>query len=315
LKLDEKRVESVAGKGFIMFKQNVKRRFVGSVLALLVAAGMPAFCQEAEIDAAEKQVKAAQEKSDWAAVVQNGVAEAGLIAKALTGEKPNNKTDAVWNNTLERWKAQRLQAEYACFDATTHETDPAKKVKLLEQFLAAFEGGDYAKRSLVTLAGAYQQTGDKTKALATAKRVLEVEPDNEAMHLMLADNDLNAKQLPSAIEHARAAIKAIESKKKPEGYADDAWSTYTKTISGTAHSIAGQALMLQDKPEAAIADLKPAVDMLAGNNQLAAPAMYNLAFAYGKLKRMVEARAVLAKLLPIPGPYQQLAKDLAAKVK
>jgi tetratricopeptide (TPR) repeat protein len=299
--------------------QTVNKRFLGSVLLLCLAAGVPALCQRAEvqsgIDGAEKAMKVAQEKSDWAGVVQNGVALGSLLSKALTGEKPNTFTDEVWKNTLERWRAQRVQAEYACFDATIREGDPAKKVKLLEQFLAGFEGGDYAKRSLATLAGAYQQTGDKANALATAKKVLEVEPDNEGMHLMLADNDLNTKQLPSAIEHARAAIKSLEAKKKPEGYSDDAWAAYTKTVGGTAHSIAGQALMLQDKPEAAIPELKPAVEMLAGNNQLVAPAMYNLAYAYGKLKRMVEARAVLAKLLPIPGPYQQLAKDLAAKVK
>ncbi len=132
---------------------------------------------------------------------------------------------------------------------------------------------------------------------------------------MLADSDLAAKQLPSSIEHARAALKALDAKKKPEGTSDEAWTTYTKTIGGSAHSIAGQALMQQDKSEAAIAELKPAVDMLAGNNQLAAPAMYNLAFAYGKLKRMAEARAILAKLVQIPGPYQQPASELAAKVK
>jgi len=288
-------------------------------VAVWVVAAVPVFGQQAEIQAgiddAEKQMKAAQEKSDWAGVVQNGVNAGNLLAKALTGSKPDTATEAVWNNTLERWRAQRVQAEYACFDATIHETDPTKKVKLLEQFTTAFDGGDYARRSLATLAGAYQQTGDKAKALATAKRVLDVEPDNEGMHLMLADSDFNAKQLPSAIEHARAAIKALDGKKKPEGYSDDAWAAYIKTISGTAHSIAGQALMLQDKPEAAIPELKPAVEMLAGNNQLAAPAMYNLAFAYGKLKRMVEARAVLAKLVLIPGPYQQPARDLAAKVK
>jgi len=299
--------------------QTVNKRVLGSFLLLCLAAAVPALCRQAEvqtaIDDVEKAMKAAQEKSDWAGVVQNGVAMGALLSKALTMSKPETFTDAVWTNTLERWRAQRVQAEYACFDATIRETDPAKKVKLLEPFLAGFEGGDYAKRSLATLAGAYQQSGDKAKALATARKVLEVEPDNEGMHLMLADNDLSTKQLPSAIEHARAAIKALDGKKKPEGYSDDAWTAYTKTIAGTAHSIAGQALMLQDKPEAAIPELKPAVDMLAGNNQLAAPAMYNLAFAYGKLKRMVEARAVLAKLLPIPGPYQALAKDLAAKVK
>jgi tetratricopeptide (TPR) repeat protein len=299
--------------------QTARSRVLTTLAIFCVTAVVPAFCQEADVTAgieeAQKQMTAAQEKKNWAGVVQNGVAAAGLIVKALALPKPESATAEFWTNTQDRWRAQKVQAEYACFNATSQESDPAKKVKLLEQFLAAFEGGDYAKRSLAPLALAYQQAGDKPKALTTAKKVLETEPDNETMHLMLADSDFGSKQLPSAIEHARATVKAIDGKKKPEGYSDDAWSAYTKTVSGTAHSIAGQALMLQDKPEAAIVELKPAVEMLAGNNQLVAPAMYNLAFAYGKLKRMVEARAVLAKLLPIPGPYQALAKDLAAKVK
>ena len=159
-------------KGLTVSIQTAKNRLLALVV-LCLAAGLPAHGQQGEvqsgIDDAEKQMKAAQEKSDWAGVVQYGVAEGSLISKALTGSKPDTATDALWNNTLERWRAQRVQAEYACFDATVRETDPAKKVKLLEQFTTAFEGGDYAKRSLTTLAGAYQQTGDKAKALATCE--------------------------------------------------------------------------------------------------------------------------------------------------
>jgi tetratricopeptide (TPR) repeat protein len=263
-----------------------------------------------EIDEAQKQIKAAQDKSDWAGVVQSAATAASLITKALAATKPETTTDEFWKNAQERLRAQRVLAEYACLDASNKETDPAKRVKLIEQFTAAFEGGEYAKRTIPTLAGLYQQTGDTAKALATAKKALEIEPDNEGMHLMLADGDLAHKQLPSAIEHAQAAVKILETKKKPEGYTDDGWVKYTKLISGSAHSIAGQALMQQEKSAAAIPELKSASELLAGNQQALGAVLYNLAFAYAKLRRAPEARAVLAKAVLIPGPYQQLSKDL-----
>jgi len=269
---------------------------------------------QTEAEEAQKQMKAAQEKGDWAAVVQHGANVGALLAKAIATPKPDEISDENWKATQERLKAERVQAEYACLDASNKETDPAKRVKLLEQFTTAFEGGDYAKRSLATLAGAYQQTGNTGKAVATAQKALEVDPVNEGLHLLIADNDLSGKRLPSAVDHAHAALKAVENKKKPEGYTDDAWSKYVKTIQGSSHSIAGMALMQQDKPEAAIADLKPAADQLAGNPQALGPVLYNLGFAYAKLKRTAEARVVLAKAVQIPGPVQQLSKDLLVKI-
>lgn len=286
-------------------------------LAVLIMTGVllgAASAQSPEqIEEAEKQLKDAQDKSDWAAVLQTGIALDSMIDKALAATKPETTTDEFWKNSQDRLKAEKAQAEYACLDATNKETDPAKRIKLLEQYIKAFDGREYAKRSLPTLAGLYQQTGDTANALTTAKKVLETDPDNEGMHIMLADNDLAKKQLPSAIEHAKAAVKILQTKTKPEGYTDDAWAKYVKIISGSGHAIAGQALMQQGKSEAAIPELKAASDQLAGNQQALGPVLYNLGFAYAKLARPADARAVLARGAQIPGPFQQLSKDLLAQ--
>jgi tetratricopeptide (TPR) repeat protein len=288
------------------YQMGLKRQLIVAIAIAVLAAAQ----QQSEIDEAQKQIKAAQEKSDWAGVVQAATSAGSLLAKAIAAPKPESMSDEAWKNTQERLRAERVQAEYACLDASNKETDPAKRVKLLEQFTTAFEGGDYAKRSLPTLAGLYQQTGNTPKALAMAKAALEVDPNNEGLHLMLADSDLARKQLPSALEHARAAVKILETKKMPEGYTDDSLAKYTKIIGGSAHSIAGQALMQQEKSEAAIPELKSASELLAGNQQALGAVLYNLAFAYAKLRRAPEARAVLAKAVLIPGPFQQLSKDL-----
>jgi len=281
-----------------------------AVGALLVAAGAQT---RDEIDQVQKQLKEAQEKGDWAGVVQAATKAGSLLAAAIAAPKPESMTDEFWKNTQERLQAERVLAEYACLEASNKETDPAKRVKLLEQLTTAFDGGEYAKRALPALAGLYQQTGDAAKALETAKKALEVDPENEGLHIMLADSDLSHKQLASALEHARAAVKILDTKKKPEGPTDDAWAKYTKIVSGTAHSIAGQALMQQGKSEAAIPELKSASESLVGNQQALGQVLYNLAFAYAKLKRAADARAVLAKAVLIAGPFQQLSKDLLAQ--
>src|SRR6266404_5074572 len=146
------------------------------VLVTLLAVAILAAREPSPIEEAQKELKAAQEKSDWAAVVEKGIALGSMLSKAAAQPKPESFEDAAWKNQVERWRAERVQAEFACFDATMRETDPAKKVKLLEQFIAAFEGGDYAKRSVGVLAGVYQQTGDRAKAVASANKALETDP-------------------------------------------------------------------------------------------------------------------------------------------
>src|SRR6266404_6289579 len=104
----------------------------GRLLFVLLAAAVLTAQTPSEIEESQAQLKAAQEKSDWPAVVEKGIALGAMLSQAAAQPKPESFQDDAWKNQLERWRAERVQAEFACYDATLRETDPAKKVKMLE---------------------------------------------------------------------------------------------------------------------------------------------------------------------------------------
>ena len=251
-------------------------------------------------------MKAALGKGDLAVAVEWGSVAGALMGKVLA--KPENADDASL-------KTQRAQMEYTTFDAALRVKDPAQRAKSLEQLIAGFAGGNYAKLANAALAVAYQQAGDAAKMTASAEKALEVDPQNETMHLLLGETSLGQKRLDQATQHAQSVLKIFETKTRLESMAEADWVNYQKNYRGAAQSIIGRALMQQEKTEAAIPELKSAADLLAGNQEALAPVLYNLAFGYAKLKRLAEARAVLTRAVQIPGPFQKLSRDLAAKIK
>jgi predicted Zn-dependent protease len=79
--------------------------------------------------------------------------------------------------------------------------------------------------------------------------------------------------------------------------------------------VLGYALLKEDKTAAAVPELKTASALLkGGDDQSYAIAMYRLGFAYAKLNKVTEAREVLSEIVKMPGPVQQPAQDLLAKV-
>jgi len=73
--------------------------------------------------------------------------------------------------------------------------------------------------------------------------------------------------------------------------------------------------MKQDKTALAVPPLKTASTLLKGQDDGAyAAALYRLGYAYAKLNKVTEARAVLTEAANIPGPTQGPSKDLLLKV-
>ena len=121
-------------------------------------------------------------------------------------------------------------------------------------------------------------------------------------------DDPKPGSLAKAVSYAQKAIDVA----KPD--APDADSK-RKLSAGAAHSVLGYALMKEDKTAAAVPELKTASALLkGGDDQSYAIAMYRLGFAYAKLNKVAEARDVLTEIVKIPGPVQQPAQDLLAKV-
>ena len=88
-----------------------------------------------------------------------------------------------------------------------------------------------------------------------------------------------------------------------------------KLSGGVAHSTLGYAYAKQERPAAAIPELKMAAALLKGQDEVAyATALYRLGWAYGKTNRTAEARSVLEEAVKIPGPLQGPCRDLLATV-
>ena len=259
--------------------------------------------------------RAALGQGDSGAAVQWGTAGGALLRKLSAAPRPDNVDEDEWKRHQEELQTQREQLEYFTFEAVSREADAARRIQLLDQFTQAFPGGTYARRAPAAYALAYQQTGDAAKMVAHAEKALELEPDHEAMHLLLGETYLQQNRLDQARQHAQSVTKILEAKTRPETMSEAEWTKYLNNYRGAAQSIVGRVLMQQDKTAAALPVLKSAADLLAGDPQALAPVLYNLGFAYAKQNRLTEARAVLSRAARIPGPYQQLSRALLAKVK
>lgn len=256
---------------------------------------------------------AAAGKGDAAAAAEWGAKGGEQLAKDLAA-KPAGIDDAEWKRLQGKLTAERDYLEYQVFTAAQGEKDAARRAVAFERVGAAFPG-PYAKAALAQAATSYQQAGNAAKMTAAAEAALKADPENEAMHLLLGETDLDQKRLDSAVAHAQSVLKIFETKAKPQNVADADWTTYQNTYRGAAQSIVGRALMQQEKTAAAIPELKSASESLATNPQAVAPVLYNLAYGYAKLKRTAEARATLQKCLAISGPYQKLCQDLSVKMR
>jgi tetratricopeptide (TPR) repeat protein len=258
-------------------------------------------------------MQAATGKGDNAAAAEWGAKAGEQLGKDLAA-RPAGMDDDEWKKLQTNLTAQREYIEYNTFIAAQGVKDAAARAAAYERVGSAFTG-PYAKAALVQAAVSYQQAGNAAKLVPAAEAALKADPENETMHLLLGEVQLGDKQLAPALQHARSVVKVFESKAKPENLSDADWAAYQKNYRGAAQSIIGRALMQQDNTEGAVPELKSAADNLAGNPQALAPVLYNLAYAYAKVKRTADARATVQKCLAIPSPFQKLCQDLQAKMR
>jgi len=257
-------------------------------------------------------VRAAQAKSDFARVHRWSAAVVPMLQKAAA-TKPSDMDDDDWKKRQETLKSYSDFVEYALFDALTRD-NTAEKRKYVDAFAELFPQSERKKKLPGVMALVYQQANDVPNMVQWAEKAIAEDPENEAMLLVMAETNVGRKRLPDAQQLADRLLKVMETKKKPEGYADADWDKYMNAYRGAAYSVLGRSLMQQEKTAAAITELQKAVKLLEGNNDALAPALYNLGFGLAKLQRFAEARAVLNQSVKIGGPYAKLSRDTLAKM-
>ena len=205
------------------------------------------------------------------------------------------------------------QEEQKAWDAVLKAADPDAAIKAAEELMTKFADTPYKEAALSAEAQAYKEKGDRDQAQVFAGRVLEVNPKNYAMELMLGEviegrmrnADLDLKENVAKCTHLfNDAIDNVKVAVKPNPTIPDAeWPNDQKFLIAQAHYDLGILLLIQKKPDDAIKEFQQAIDGDPAQDAFVA----QLAKAYSDANKFAECIAACDRLLAKP--------DLNARIK
>ncbi len=129
-------------------------------------------------------------------------------------------------------------AEYNSYVNAIQQSNPAQKAQALEAFLQTYPNSVMKEDGLEQLMAAYQQAGDAQKGIDTAKRILQVNPNNvRALALLVyyyratttAQN--LAQNLDLIQKYGEQGEQALHNMTKPEGMSDADFTKFHNELS------------------------------------------------------------------------------------
>lgn len=193
--------------------------------------------------------------------------------------------------TPQQKKEIKDPAEYNSYIAALREANPQAQAQAFENFLQTYPNTVVKEDALEQLMAAYEKLGNAAKMTDTARRVLQVDPNNvRALALMAftSRSAAEAGQAPQqnaadAAKYGQAGLQALASMSKPEGLSDADFEKFKTQVAIIFDGSAGfGALQSKDLPGAQ-KYLQAAVDLRNKenpNDPAALRDIYPLALAY-----------------------------------
>lgn len=243
-----------------------------------------------------------------------------------SASRPAKMTDEEWAKAQQDMTAQmkdeRAYAEYAFFQLLPRVTDPAKRVQYLDAFVQAYPDTTNVGQVNYQYFVAYEYAGNAAKADEYGEKAIAADPNN-VEYLDAVANDYANRQtdLDKATSYAKKVLQLAPAAKKSEGETDEQFKATQNNLLGLAHVTLGyveyQQAARTRKMAASIQDLKAAADLLGGNPELQAKALYLLGSAYefevpANHKAAVD---VLTRASSMQSSFKGPSADLLAKVK
>jgi tetratricopeptide (TPR) repeat protein len=149
---------------------------------------------------------------------------------------------AVWAQAPKKeWKDGRV--EYDLYDAALKQTDPAKRLELLNTWQSKYPNSDYKVDRLGLFLGTYQGLKQFDKAVETGNEILATEPKNaQALLVMVASAPLLSKPTPELlgmVEKAARTLAGSINELKPANVAQAEWDKGKPPIEAMAHNTLG----------------------------------------------------------------------------
>jgi hypothetical protein len=268
-----------------------------------------------ELDILVSQTSVAQKMNSDSKVMEYATRGGKTYNSIGKQPKPDDMNEAAFaahnDEDKETSKGSYEFLETAAFNAIADEKNDKTRLSYIEAFNGAFPGSRFEEQVTQYAMYTLGQLNDSARLYAYGERTLSQNPNSVPTLILMANayvEDTRPGSVAKAITYAQKAIEASK------GEQPDSDATH-RSSAGVAHSILGYAYMKQDKTTAALPELKTAVGLLKGLDQSSyAIALYRLGFAYQKTNHMSDARDALEEAIKIPGPTQQPAKDLLAKL-
>ncbi|MBZ5540342.1 MAG: hypothetical protein LAN61_07465 [Acidobacteriia bacterium] len=259
-------------------------------------------------------VRAAQEKGDLEKLFLYGEKAGAILQRFKARPAPEGMSAKAWEEeqtqVLADQRDNRNYVEQLLFLGAYHLPGAAERAGYLLRFAAAFPDSGSAVQAQEVAATAYQQAQNYPRMIAVANKLLEKEPNDRAMLILLADYySEKGEHLDRAEASAAKAIALIGTAKKPEGLTDEQWAQQAALEKGLALSALGQVNIVNKKNAQAVENLKAAAPLLKANPATYGRNQYRLGFALLNLQRIPEAKAALTEAASMPNPYQALAQE------
>jgi hypothetical protein len=250
-------------------------------------------------EAGLQNLKAAQTKKDYALMKNYAIATSAAARKLAPTDAANAKYF-------------QDNADFALYSAIVESRDPKVTINLAETLRRESPKGEYTQKAIQPLFVAYQQSGDRAKALEVAEQSLASDQSSEDMLLVVADAYAQQKKDPQKVhEYSAKAAEVAAQRPKPEGVSDADWNSHKNAVIGVARYLNGKLYYTENNFAKADGELRIALPV--ADPKLKAEVLYMLGFSNYKLDKPQEAANFYRACAALPGQFQPLAtKNLAA---
>jgi tetratricopeptide (TPR) repeat protein len=265
-----------------------------------------------DLETALATLKAAEVKKDPDLVKKWSNTTGQIAQKVIAAPQPKDEDEEEWKKRVDYAKQVNTYSEYALYAGALQTTDPRKKAALIETLEQRDPQSQYLGQVKPMLFQAYRQAGDNDKAVAVGEKILATDQSNEDMLLVVADSHLQKGTEPDkVVAYSTKLIDVMNTKSKPEGMSDADWENRKKTISGLAHFMIGKQSFNQKKYGPADKELRVALPLVEGNQDLKAETLFLLGFSNYKMENITEALKFNQQCAAIKSRFQaQAAKNV-----
>lgn len=225
--------------------------------------------------------------------------------------------------TLAMGQKVKSPKEAEAVNAVLTATTPDQRIAAVDNLLGKYKDTEFKSIALQMAGEAYAQKGDGANAIVYGNRAIEADPKNFQALLLVSSQiargtkefDLDKdEKLKRATKLANDSIPAIAAAAKPNPQlTDDQWNGIKKDLTSEAHETLGIIAIVDKKWDAAITELKAAID---GSASPAYTAMVRLASVYNNDKKYDDAGALADKLIAsasAPDNLKKIAQEEKAR--